>query len=105
MSGTPKHSVSVAGIVVRDDGRVLAVQRRGDTPTGSRPAARAQLDETFGGRRSDAKSPRRPGSTSRSKAHLAPTRTSHEASWRSSSAAAQSPANPCQPMSADGRVA
>jgi 8-oxo-dGTP diphosphatase len=28
VSDTPKHSVSVAGIVVRDDGRVLAVRRR-----------------------------------------------------------------------------
>jgi hypothetical protein len=28
MTDTPKHSVSVAGIVVDDDGRVLVIQRR-----------------------------------------------------------------------------
>ncbi len=27
MAATPKHSVSVAGIVVRDDGRVLVIKR------------------------------------------------------------------------------
>jgi 8-oxo-dGTP diphosphatase len=30
MGSMPTHSVSVAGIVVRDDGRVLVVQRRGN---------------------------------------------------------------------------
>ena len=30
MSELPRHSVSVTGIVVRDDGRVLAIQRRDD---------------------------------------------------------------------------
>lgn len=27
MAATPKHSVSVAGIVIRDDGRVLVIKR------------------------------------------------------------------------------
>lgn len=30
MPGLPRHSVSVTGIVFRDDGRVLAIQRRDD---------------------------------------------------------------------------
>jgi ADP-ribose pyrophosphatase YjhB (NUDIX family) len=30
MDETPRHSVSVTGIVIRDDGRVLAIQRRDD---------------------------------------------------------------------------
>ena len=46
MSGTPKHSVSVAGIVVRDDGRVLAVQRR-DNSHWEPPGGVLELDETF----------------------------------------------------------
>ncbi|MDN5851359.1 MAG: NUDIX hydrolase [Actinomycetia bacterium] len=46
MSGTPKHSVSVAGIVVRDDGRVLAVQRR-DNAHWEPPGGVLELDETF----------------------------------------------------------
>lgn len=46
MSGTPKHSVSVAGIVVRDDGRILAVQRR-DNARWEPPGGVLELDETF----------------------------------------------------------
>ena len=30
MDESPRHSVSVTGIVIRDDGRVLAIQRRDD---------------------------------------------------------------------------
>jgi 8-oxo-dGTP diphosphatase len=30
MSELPRHSVSVTGIVIRDDGRILAIQRRDD---------------------------------------------------------------------------
>jgi ADP-ribose pyrophosphatase YjhB (NUDIX family) len=30
MSDLPRHSVSVTGVVVRNDGRVLTTQRRGD---------------------------------------------------------------------------
>ena len=46
MSGTPKHSVSVAGVVVRDDGRILAVQRR-DNAHWEPPGGVLELDETF----------------------------------------------------------
>lgn len=46
MSGTPKHSVSVAGIVVRDDGRILAIQRR-DNAAWEPPGGVLELDETF----------------------------------------------------------
>ena len=46
MSGTPKHSVSVAGIVVRDDGRILAVQRR-DNAHWEPPGGVLELGETF----------------------------------------------------------
>ena len=46
MSGTPKHSVSVAGIVVRDDGRILAVQRR-DNARWEPPGGVLELGETF----------------------------------------------------------
>jgi 8-oxo-dGTP diphosphatase len=46
MSGTPKHSVSVAGIVVRDDGRILAVQRS-DNAHWEPPGGVLELDETF----------------------------------------------------------
>jgi 8-oxo-dGTP diphosphatase len=46
MSGTPKHSVSVAGIVVRDDGRILAVQRR-DNDHWEPPGGVLELGETF----------------------------------------------------------
>ena len=46
MSDTPQHSVSVAGIVVRDDGRVLAVQRR-DNARWEPPGGVLELGETF----------------------------------------------------------
>src|SRR4029450_13519430 len=46
LSGTPKHSVSVAGVVVRADGRILAVQRR-DNAHWEPPGGVLELDETF----------------------------------------------------------
>jgi ADP-ribose pyrophosphatase YjhB (NUDIX family) len=46
MTSTPKHSVSVAGIVVRDDGRILAVQRR-DNAHWEPPGGVLELGETF----------------------------------------------------------
>lgn len=46
MADTPKHSVSVAGIVVRDDGRILAIQRR-DNHKWEPPGGVLELDETF----------------------------------------------------------
>ncbi len=46
MPDTPKHSVSVAGIVVRDDGRVLAVRRR-DNGQWEPPGGVLELAETF----------------------------------------------------------
>lgn len=46
MGDTPKHSVSVAGIVVRNDGRILAVQRR-DNAHWEPPGGVLELDETF----------------------------------------------------------
>lgn len=46
MTDTPKHSVSVAGIVVRADGRILAVQRR-DNAHWEAPGGVLELGETF----------------------------------------------------------
>lgn len=46
MAGTPKHSVSVAGIVIRDDGRILAIQRR-DNLHWEPPGGVLELVETF----------------------------------------------------------
>jgi ADP-ribose pyrophosphatase YjhB (NUDIX family) len=46
MGGTPRHSVSVAGVVVRDDGRVLVIQRR-DNGHWEPPGGVLELDETF----------------------------------------------------------
>jgi 8-oxo-dGTP diphosphatase len=46
MTATSGHSVSVAGVVVRDDGRVLAVQRR-DNAQWEPPGGVLELDETF----------------------------------------------------------
>ena len=43
---TPKHSVSVAAAVVRDDGRVLAIQRR-DNAHWEPPGGVLELDETI----------------------------------------------------------
>ena len=42
--GTPLHSVSVAGIVVRDDGRILTIQRR-DNQRWEPPGGVLELDE------------------------------------------------------------
>ena len=46
MPVTPKHSVSVAGVVLRDDGRILAVQRR-DNGRWEPPGGVLELGETF----------------------------------------------------------
>lgn len=46
MGDTPKHSVSVAGIVVRDDGAILVVQRR-DNAHWEPPGGVLELGETF----------------------------------------------------------
>jgi ADP-ribose pyrophosphatase YjhB (NUDIX family) len=46
MGGTPRHSVSVAGVVVRDDGRMLVIQRR-DNGHWEPPGGVLELDETF----------------------------------------------------------
>ncbi len=43
---TPQHSVSVAGVVVHDDGRVLTVQRR-DNQHWEPPGGVLELTETF----------------------------------------------------------
>lgn len=45
MTDTPKHSVSVAGIVVDDDGRVLVIQRR-DNSRWEPPGGVLELDES-----------------------------------------------------------
>ncbi|WP_284579035.1 NUDIX domain-containing protein [Streptomyces sp. 2P-4] len=42
---TPRHSVSVAGVVVRDDGRLLAIQRA-DNGTWELPGGVLELEET-----------------------------------------------------------
>jgi ADP-ribose pyrophosphatase YjhB (NUDIX family) len=46
VADTPKHSVSVAGVVVRDDGRILVIQRR-DNHRWEPPGGILELDETF----------------------------------------------------------
>ena len=46
MADAPKHSVSVAGIVVRDDGRILVIQRR-DNSHWEPPGGVLELGETF----------------------------------------------------------
>lgn len=46
MADTPQHSVSVAGIVVRDDGRILVIQRR-DNSRWEAPGGVLELGETF----------------------------------------------------------
>jgi ADP-ribose pyrophosphatase YjhB (NUDIX family) len=46
METTPKHSVSVAGIVVRDDDRVLVI-RREDNGQWEAPGGVLELDESF----------------------------------------------------------
>ncbi|MEB3062490.1 NUDIX hydrolase [[Mycobacterium] zoologicum] len=46
MATTPKHSVSVAGIVVRGDGRVLVI-KRDDNGHWEAPGGVLELDESF----------------------------------------------------------
>ncbi|WP_373167249.1 NUDIX hydrolase [Mycobacterium marinum] len=46
MAATPKHSVSVAGIVIRDDGRVLVIKRE-DNGHWEAPGGVLELDESF----------------------------------------------------------
>jgi len=46
MATTPKHSVSVAGIVVRDDDRVLVI-RRDDNGHWEAPGGVLELEESF----------------------------------------------------------
>jgi ADP-ribose pyrophosphatase YjhB (NUDIX family) len=46
MAATAKHSVSVAGIVVRDDGRVLVI-KRDDNGHWEAPGGVLELDESF----------------------------------------------------------
>ncbi len=46
MTDTPKHSVSVAGIVVRADGRILVIQRS-DNAHWEPPGGVLELGETF----------------------------------------------------------
>ncbi|AMU64486.1 MULTISPECIES: NUDIX hydrolase [Mycobacteriaceae] len=46
MAATPKHSVSVAGIVVRDDDRVLVI-KRDDNGHWEAPGGVLELDESF----------------------------------------------------------
>lgn len=46
MGTTPKHSVSVAGIVVRDDSRVLVI-KRDDNGQWEAPGGVLELDESF----------------------------------------------------------
>lgn len=46
MSGTPKHSVSVAGVVVDDADRVLVI-RRDDNGAWQAPGGVLELDESF----------------------------------------------------------
>ncbi|MFP1155573.1 NUDIX hydrolase [Mycobacterium sherrisii] len=46
MVATPKHSVSVAGIVVRDDDRVLVI-KRDDNGHWEAPGGVLELDESF----------------------------------------------------------
>ncbi len=46
MSNTPRHSVSVAGIVIRDDERVLVI-KRDDNGHWEAPGGVLELDESF----------------------------------------------------------
>jgi ADP-ribose pyrophosphatase YjhB (NUDIX family) len=46
MPNTPKHSVRVAGIVIREDGMILTIQRR-DNGHWEPPGGVLELDETF----------------------------------------------------------
>lgn len=46
MTTTPRHSVAVAGVTVREDGRILVVQRR-DNGRWEAPGGVLEQDETF----------------------------------------------------------
>lgn len=46
MADTPRHSVSVAAAIVRDDGRLLAIRRR-DNDRWEPPGGILELDETI----------------------------------------------------------
>lgn len=46
MTATPKHSVSVSGIVIRSDGRVLVI-KRDDSGHWEAPGGVLELDESF----------------------------------------------------------
>jgi mutator protein MutT len=46
VADTPKHSVAVVGVVIREDGRVLVVQRR-DNGRWEAPGGVLELGETF----------------------------------------------------------
>ena len=46
MADTPRHSVSVAAAIIRDDGRVLAIRRR-DNGRWEPPGGVLELDETI----------------------------------------------------------
>lgn len=46
MTATPKHSVSVSGVVIRDDGRVLVI-KRDDNGNWEPPGGVLELDESF----------------------------------------------------------
>lgn len=46
MASTPKHSVSVAGVVIRDDGRVLVI-KRDDNGHWESPGGVLELNESF----------------------------------------------------------
>jgi 8-oxo-dGTP diphosphatase len=46
MTETPRHSVSVAGVVVNDEGQVLVIRRR-DNNRWEPPGGVLELDETF----------------------------------------------------------
>jgi 8-oxo-dGTP diphosphatase len=46
MTATPKHSVSVSGVVIRDDGRVLVI-KRDDNGHWEAPGGVLELDESF----------------------------------------------------------
>ena len=97
MTANPHHSVSVAGIVVRADGRILAIQRR-DTGQWQPPGGILQLDETFedGVRREVAEET---GVAVEVERLTVPTRTSAAESSPSSSAATPLAAKPRRPTS------
>ena len=66
MADTPKHSVSVAGIVVDDQDRVLVIQRR-DNGHWEPPGGVLELDEAPADGTFAARCARRPASPSKSR--------------------------------------